>query len=174
MKKTAIYVALAALIAALYAVLTIFLWEFSSLAIQVRVSEALTVLPAMFSSAIPGVTIGCVIANLIAGNVIDAIFGSLTTLLAAVLTRILAKKFTGKLSFLLYPLPPVLLNALVIPFILYYGYGITSMGNVTATYGVLGLMALSVFIGEAISCYALGIPLYLALKKVKSLRSAKA
>ena len=164
MKKRAAFITQSAMIAAMYAALTIFTWQFSSLAIQLRLAEAMCVLPALTPAAIPGLTIGCAFANLVAGNVPDAVFGTLATLLAAVVTALMAKLFKGKLC-ALYPLPAVLFNAMVVPFVLYYGYGFTTFGNLESAAAVILTYALSVFIGQSIVCFGVGIPLYLALKK---------
>lgn len=171
-KKTS-FIVYAAVIAALYAVLTMALWEFSSLAIQVRLSEALCILPLFTPAAVPGLFIGCAVANILSGTWVDIVFGSLTTLAAAAVTALIGKRFSlGRRQGLspvrrwLAPLPAVVFNALVIPFVLYYGYGITSMGNATSTVGVLALMALSVFIGQAIACYVVGMPLMKVLEKI--------
>ena len=164
--KTRFYVK-AAIIAALYALATFMLWEFSSLAIQVRVSEIMCILPAFTPAAIPGLTLGCAFANLMAGNVIDAVFGSLATLIAALLTYFI-ERYVKKplLKTVLIPLPAVLCNALAIPLILYYGYGMHSFLGATGALPVLGLYALSVGIGQAIVCYGGGVPLYRALEKI--------
>ncbi|MBR6950672.1 MAG: QueT transporter family protein [Oscillospiraceae bacterium] len=175
-KKTR-FIVYAAVIAALYAVLTMALWEFSSLAIQVRLSEALCILPLFTPAAIPGLFIGCAVANILSGTWVDNVFGSLTTLAAAAVTAVIGKRFSlGRRQGLsrprrwLAPLPAVVFNALVIPFVLYFGYGITSMGSTTATVGVLALMALSVFVGQAIACYVVGIPLMLLLERINDKR----
>lgn len=164
--KTRFYVK-AAIIAALYALATFMLWEFSSLAIQVRVSEIMCILPAFTPAAIPGLTIGCAFANLMAGNVIDAVFGSLATLIAAMLTYIIGKYVKNELvKTILLPLPAVVCNAIAVPLILYYGYGMHSFLGATSALPVLALYALSVGIGQAIVCYGGGIPLYRALGKI--------
>ena len=164
--KTRFYVK-AAIIAALYAFTTFMLWEFSSLAIQVRVSEIMCILPAFTSSAIPGLAIGCAFANLMAGNVIDAVFGSLATLVAAMLTYLIGRYIKKPLlKTILLPLPAVMCNAIAVPLILYYGYGLSSFLGATSALPVLGLYALSVGIGQTIVCYGGGIPLYRALKKI--------
>ena len=161
------FITTSALIAAGYAALTILLFQFSSMPIQVRVAEALCVLPLLTPAAAPGLFFGCLSANLLFGNPIDAVLGSLVTLLAALLTR-RARKF-GKLTRLLVaPLPAVLLNALTVPFILYFGYGIRSFGGADTTVTVLALQALFVLIGQTIACYGLGIPLLLFLQKINS------
>ena len=152
------------MIAAMYAALTVFTWQFSSLAIQLRLAEAMCVLPALTPAAIPGLTVGCALANLFAGNIPDAVFGTLATLLAAVATRLMAKLFKGRL-YGLYPLPAVIFNAAIVPFILYYGYGFTTFGNLDSAAAVIMTYALSVFIGQSLVCFGVGIPLYLGLKK---------
>lgn len=107
-KPTTYYVK-AGLIAAIYVVLTIFLGEFGYGPIQFRVSEALTILPLFDLSAIPGLFIGCMLANIFGGyGLPDIVFGSLTTLVAAFLTSKMPNKYLGVL-------PPILLNAFIVP-----------------------------------------------------------
>lgn len=140
----------AAVIAAMYAALTIYLAPFSYGAVQLRVAEALTVLPVITPAAIPGLFIGCIVANLVGGyGPIDVIFGSLATLIAALLSYKMPKRF-------LVPLPPVIINAIVIGFVLYF----TIQAPLLAT-------MLSIGIGQAVACYALGYPLMIALDRVK-------
>jgi uncharacterized membrane protein len=150
MKSKVKFLAHAAIIAAMYAALTIFLAPISSGIMQVRVSEALTVLPFFTPAAIPGLFIGCVIANLVAGyGPWDILFGSLATLIAAYLTYKMPKKY-------LAPLPPVIVNAVIV--------GITLAYVLNAPYWmVIGLVGA----GELIACYVLGYPLLLALEKYK-------
>ena len=155
-----------AMIAAIYAVLTLVFWQFSSMQIQVRLSESLCILPLFTVAAIPGVTIGCFLINILMGNIWDAIFGTLATLLAAILTYYIGKsKFKHKR--LLAPMPSVVLNALIIPFVLYFGYGFVSFGNTTAMWAVLGLNAISIAIGQIIACYGIGLPLYHIIRRTK-------
>lgn len=168
------FIAMAAVIAAMYAVLTMALWEISSAGIQFRLSEALCVLPAFTPAAIPGLAIGCAIANIIGGTWIDVVFGSLATLLAAIASHLIGRAFkagkTEKVTLgakLLVPLPPVFFNALIIPFVLYYGYGITSTLGATGKFAVLGFHALTVGAGEAAVCYILGIPLMIAVNRMR-------
>ena len=120
-KNHALYVAEGAVIAALYVVLTLFINAFglASGAIQVRISEALCILPVFTPAAIPGLFIGCLLSNLITGAAIyDVIFGSLATLIAAFGTYFLKKtKF-------IYTLPPVVSNMIIIPIVLKYAYGL--------------------------------------------------
>jgi len=144
-----------ALIAALYVILT---WAaqllgLASREIQVRFSEALTILPVFTPAAIPGLFIGCILANLLTGCALwDVIFGSLATLIGAVITYLLRRyKWTA-------PLPAVAANTIVVPFIIKYVYGIQ--------YSII-FLALAVFIGEVISCCGMGYPLMALLNKYK-------
>ncbi len=146
----------AALIAALYVALTYLanLLGLASGAIQIRFSEALTVLPLFTAAAIPGLTLGCLLANLLTGCALwDVIFGTLATLLGALGTRYLSKK-----SKWLAPLWPILANTLIIPFVLNYVYGLTD---------AMWYLFLTVAIGEILSCGLLGIPLASAMEKSK-------
>lgn len=155
-----------AMIAALYVIATLLLGSISSSQIQVRISESLCILPAFTISAIPGLTIGCLISNIfIGGNIWDIIFGTLATLIASIITFYIGKikKPFGKW---LLPLPSVIINAIVVPFILYFGYGIHSIGNQNNIYLVLLFTAFSVIIGQTISCYGLGMPLFFIFRKI--------
>ncbi len=147
----------AAIIAAIYAVLTLVLAPISYGPLQVRVSEALTVLPAIKTSAIPGLFIGCAIANIIGPyGVYDLIMGSIATLIAAFVTYL----FRNKAS--LAPLPPVIINGIIIGVMLHYIYGIPNL-----------LACISwVMFGQAISCYGLGYPLLRKLKKDRKISNA--
>ncbi|WDC83767.1 QueT transporter family protein [Caloramator sp. mosi_1] len=109
MKKPTIFYVKAGLIAALYVVLTLPFASFSYGPIQFRVAEALTIIPLYETAAIPGLFIGCMFANIFGGfGLVDIVFGSLTTLLAAYLTSKAPNMYIGVL-------PPILLNALIIP-----------------------------------------------------------
>ncbi len=169
MKKTKLrHLTEGAMIAAVYAVLTLFFWQFSSMQIQVRISEALTVLPFFTYAAVPGLTVGCFLINLLMGNLWDAIFGSIATLLAAFSTYLLGK--TGKKwAIFAAPTTSIVFNAMIIPWMLYFGYGITAFGDTEGLWAVLGLQALSISIGQAIACYGLGMPLYFLIKRIKLL-----
>ncbi len=137
-----------ALIAALYVVLVYAFASTSFLPVQVRVAEALCILPAFTFAAVPGLFIGCLLSNILGGlGMLDIVFGSLATLLAAYLAYKIPKN-------ILKPLPAVLINAVVVPIILYY----------TVNAPIL-LTALEVFVGQAIACYGLGLPLMYALQK---------
>lgn len=157
MKSKALFITQAAVIAAIYVVLTYLaqLFGLASGAIQLRLSEMLTVLPFFTPAAIPGLFIGCVLSNILTGCVIwDVIFGSLATLIGAVGTYLLRKK-----SLYLAPVPPIVANTLIVPFVLTYAYG--------AEDGIFFLM-LTVGIGEILSCGVLGIVFMKALTPVKN------
>ena len=156
MKKTKFLVQ-AAIIGAIYAVLTIALAPFSYGIMQVRVSEALTVLPFFTPAAIPGLFIGCMVANIYGGfGIIDIVFGSLATLLAAYLSYILRKWKA------LVPLPPIIVNAIVIGVILYYAF-LNDPQLKAPLWAIMGWIGL----GQFISCYGLGYPLLVILRKYK-------
>ena len=142
----------AAMIAALYVVLTFIAnaLGLASQAIQVRFSEALTILPYFTPATVPGLFIGCILSNILTGCALpDIVFGSLATLVAAILTRKLRKNKW------MAPLPPIAANAIVVPFVLLYAYGV----------GPLWFTFLTVTAGEIISCGVLGMLLLFALQK---------
>ncbi|MGN0327498.1 MAG: QueT transporter family protein [Lachnospira sp.] len=156
MKKKGIgvkFITQGAVIAALYVVLVIIFdyWSFGP--VQFRVAEALTILPYFTPAAIPGLFIGCIIANLLGGAVIwDVIFGSIATLIGAVGTYLLRKhKWCA-------PIPPILANTIIVPFVLKYAYG---------SDGVFALMFVTVGFGEVIVCGVIGMILLFALNKHK-------
>ena len=150
--KKALFLTQAAMIAAIYVVLTIIFRPFSFGEIQVRIAEALTILPVFTPAAIPGLFIGCLIGNLLGGSVLwDVIFGSLATLIGALFTYLLRNR-----SKYLAPLPPILANTVIVPFVLYYAYGVNLP---------IPLMMLTVGIGEVISCGVLGMIVYTGLRK---------
>ena len=150
--KSTLFLAQAAMIAALYVVLTFVFAPISFREVQVRVAEALTILPVFTPAAVPGLFIGCLLANILGGAMIpDVIFGSLATLIGAFFTWKLRRA-----SPYLAPIPPILSNTLIIPFVLRYAYLIEMP---------IPLMMLTIFFGEVISCGLLGILLYFALDK---------
>lgn len=156
MKKTQ-FITHAAIIAALYVVLTYVAnaLGLANGAIQVRFSEALTILPVFTPAAIPGLFIGCIISNVSTGCALwDIIFGSIATLIGAFGTHFLQKHKW------LAPLPPILANTCIIPFVLAYVYGVPG--------GIPYLMA-TVGIGEVISCYVLGMILLFSLNKYRNI-----
>ena len=150
------FVAQAAVIAAIYVVLTLLFAPFSYGEVQVRLSEALTILPVFTPAAVPGLFVGCLLSNILGGCIVpDIIFGSLATLTGAVFTYLLRNQ-----SRFLAPLPPILANALIVPFVLRFGYQVPLP---------IPFMMLTVGIGEVISCGVLGMILYAALYRYKNL-----
>jgi uncharacterized membrane protein len=154
MENKAKYLAVAGIIAAIYVVLVQVFAFMGFGPIQFRVAEALTIMPYFTQAAIPGLFIGCLIANLLGGAMMaDVVFGSLTTLAAAFLSYKLRKKR------FLVGLPPVVLNAIVVPFILKYSYGVPEG---------IPFMMLTILAGQAIAIYGLGTTLLLALEPLKN------
>ena len=152
--KNALFLAQGALIAAMYVALTLLFAPFSFREIQVRVAEALTILPVFTPAAVPGLFIGCILANIIGGALVpDVIFGSLATLIGAFFTWKLRKS-----SPWLAPIPPILANTIVVPFVLRYAYLVELP---------IWMMMLTVCIGEILSCGVLGMLLYFALYRKK-------
>lgn len=137
----------AAIIAAIYAALTILIPGGSG-QVQIRISEALTVLPLFTPAAIPGLFVGCLIANLVVGaGIYDIIFGSLATLIAAIITSKIKSKY-------LAPLAPVIANAVTVALI----WKLIANLPMLVTMGFVAL-------GEVVACYGLGLPLILFLEK---------
>jgi len=164
-KEPTKFVAYGGIIAALYVVLTYVanMLGIASGAIQVRLSEALTILPVFTAAAVPGLTIGCVLANLLTGCVMwDVVFGSLATLIGAIGTRMLKNK-----PYVAW-IPPVVSNAVIVPIVLMKAYGVEDVavfGSTFAGNALWPMLVLTVGIGEVISCGLLGLMLYHALKK---------
>lgn len=148
---------LAALIAAVYAALTMLLPAYGE--IQLRVSEAMTVLPFLFPAAIPGLAVGCFIVNLFSPYPLDILFGTLATLLACLMTRHMPNRW-------LAPLPPVLCNALIVGAeIAWYATGF-GPGFWTA----YAFNIVTVGLAELIACFVLGELLLTVLPRVPVLR----
>ena len=156
------YLAQGAMIGAIYMVLTL-LAALANLAygpVQFRFSEALTILPAFTPAAVPGLAVGCLLANIWSGyGVADMVFGTLATLLAAVCTR-MVRNIRFKNIPVLAPLPPVLLNAVII------GLEIAILSTEGFSWAGFWAAALSIGAGELVICYGLGLPLAAALQKV--------
>jgi len=146
-----------AIIAALYAALTILFAPISYGAVQVRISEAFTILPLFTPAAIPGLFIGCLLANILGGAIVwDIIFGSIATLIGAALGYLL------RFNRWLVPIPTIVSNSVIIPFILKYGYAIDMP---------IGLLIVYIAIGEIIGCYLLGELLGSAILRRGDLRN---
>ena len=160
--KKVLYLTQGAAIAAIYVVLCQIFAPISFRDVQVRIAEGLTILPFFTSAAIPGLFVGCVLGNLLGGAIpIDIIFGSLATLIGALGTWAIGRWIRRKhpashrMKFLL-PVPPIIANALIIPFILYYGYGITVP---------IPIQIATVGAGEILSCGVIGMIILFALEK---------
>ena len=156
--STARKVAFGGLIAALYVALTFIanLFGLASGAIQVRISEALTILPVFTPAAIPGLAVGCVIANIVTGCLPwDVVFGSLATLIGAIGTRLLRKN-----SYIAW-IPPVVSNMAIVPIVLQKVYGVPDSW---------WYLVLTVGAGEVISCGVLGLLLYHSVRKIPQLK----
>ena len=152
-RKKIVNVSVAAIIAALYVVLTYLASAFglASFAVQVRFSEALTILPIFTPAAIPGLFAGCVLANILTGCALwDIVFGSLATLLGALGTYFLKKHK------IFATLPPIIANTVIVPVVLLNVY------NLEGTYW---FFALTVCLGEIISCGVLGTVLRKSLER---------
>ena len=154
--KKATFITQAAMIAALYVVLTFIANAFglANYAIQVRFSEALTILPFFTPAAIPGLFVGCILSNLLTGcMLLDIIFGSIATLLGALGTYALRKyKWTA-------PISPIIINTIMVPYILAYVYQFE---------GSIPYFMVTVGIGEIISCGILGMILLFVLEKYRT------
>ncbi|MBQ9321251.1 MAG: QueT transporter family protein [Eubacterium sp.] len=147
--------AMGGMIAAIYVVLT---WVFAPISfgeIQFRISEALTILPLFTPAAVPGLFVGCLLGNMLGGALLpDIIFGSLATLIGAFFTW----KLRNAHPFFA-PVPPILANTVIVPFVLRYAYGILLP---------VPFMMLTVGVGEIISCGVLGLLLYYGLARYKN------
>ena len=146
----------AAMIAAIYVALTYLFAPISFSEIQIRIAEALTILPVFTPAAVPGLFIGCLIGNTVSGALLpDIVCGSLATLIGAFFTW----KLRNAHPFLA-PVPPIVANTLVVPFVLKYAYLVDLP---------IPFMMLTVCIGEVLSCGVLGLIFYYALRPHKEL-----
>ena len=155
MKRNTLSLTRAALIAALYVILTFIsqMFGLASGVIQIRLSETLTVLPLFYKEAIPGLWIGCIIANILTGCAPwDVVFGSLATLLGAIGTY-----YIGRKKPILGPIFPIISNMVIVPLVLQAVYGVKES---------FIFLAVTLGIGEVICCGLLGWQLYKALKNV--------
>jgi len=167
MKKiNARYITQSAIIAALYVTLTLVFRPISFGPIQVRVAEALCILPFFTPAAVPGLFIGCLIGNGLGSNLgpMDVVLGSLATLVSAYLASKIKKGW-------LLPLPAVIINTFVVGFVLYYALGADLAGDFPFLIaGSLYLTAsASVFIGQTIACYGGGLLLFWLLNARKGI-----
>ena len=151
---------LAALLAAVYATLTLVLPIPAFTGIQIRMSEALTVLPFLFPAATPGLFVGCIVANLFSPYPLDIVCGSAATLLACLLTQRMPSRW-------LAPLPPVLCNALIVGFEIAW----STVGFTPGFWPAFALNMFTVGLGELCACYLLGLPLLSALLRLPQVRA---
>jgi len=148
-KKGTREIAYAGIVAALYAVLTIALAPISYGIYQIRLAEALTVLPFLFPSAAIGLWAGCLVANIFGGNgLYDILFGPLFTLAAGSLTYMFSRLKSRRLGMVLAPIPPIIINAFGVAA---YLAEITQM-NYLFVVQMIG-------VGQIVACYVLGLPL---------------
>ena len=148
----------AAVIAAVYVAITISLAMISFGPLQFRVSEALCILPFFFPAAVPGLFVGCLIANLMTGNILDIVFGSLATLIAAIMTMKIKIKW-------LACLPPAIINGIIVGAVLAQSFNPEAFWTYVPVYGF------QVFVGELGVLYLVGLPLMYALPKFKFFRA---
>lgn len=154
--KNTLFLVQAAAIGAVYVVLTMVFAPLSFGEVQIRLAEALTILPYFTPAAVPGLFAGCFLANLLGGALpVDVIFGSIATLIGAVFTYRLRNS-----SRFLAPLPPIAANTVIVPFVLYYGYGVNLP---------IPFMMLTVGVGEVISCGVLGMIVLTALSRYRGI-----
>ncbi|BCZ27384.1 hypothetical protein EUBC25_14710 [Claveliimonas bilis] len=152
--KNAAFLTQAAMIAAIYVVLTYVFAPISFGEIQVRIAEALTILPLFTPAAVPGLFIGCLVGNIIGGALLpDIVFGSIATLIGAICTYLLRnqKPVFGTI-------PPMVSNTIIVPFVLKYAYGVALP---------IPFLMVTVGVGEIISCGILGMIVYYALNRYK-------
>ena len=169
MKKNKVhFLTVSAIIAALYCVVTLIAAPSSFGPVQFRLSEVFTILPAFSLAAVPGLTIGCLLSNLIGFMIganplglIDALFGTSATLIAALITYWIGKSRKNWFKLSLAPLPPVVLNGVIIGTEL-------AMLNGAFSLDIFWPLAGSVALGELVVCYALGVPLMIILLKKDS------
>jgi len=150
--KSTLYLTQGAMIAAVYVVLTMIFAPISFGDVQIRFAEALTIMPFFTPAAVPGLFVGCLLGNIAVGGIpADVAYGSMATLLGAIGTYAIRKQ-----NRFLAPLPPIIANTLIVPFVLRYGYGINLP---------IPLMMLTVAMGEVVSAGVFGIILQTILMK---------
>ena len=157
-KFSAKFLAKSGVIAGLYVCLSLLVFPLASGTVQLRVGEALTLLPLLFLEAVPALFVGCIIVNLLTGCVlIDVIVGSLVTLTSAIFTYFIGKRVKNTfLKILIGGLFPVILNAFILPIT----WAIVGIGE----YAYL-LQATLILLGQALSVYGVGTFLYVAVRK---------
>ena len=156
-RKTTHSLALMGIIGALYVILTLAFYPISFGAIQVRISELMTILPLFCGEAVIGLTIGCLISNLLGNGILDIVFGTLATLVSAVCTYFVGKKIKKDiLRFTIGGFFPIIINAIVVPFTF---LAITSLKELYI------ISLIQVFVGQTLSVYGLGSVVYFVFGK---------
>lgn len=158
---------MSAVTGAAYAALTMLLAPISYGAVQLRVSEALCVLPYFIPGTAWGLTLGCAIANILTGNIFDVIFGSLATLAAGLCTARIGRRRCGAAGALMACMMPVVFNGVVVGAVItraYNGLGVFSH------IGVFAINAAQVALGEAAVMLVLGLPLMRVLPRQAFMR----
>ena len=169
MSKKTNFLATAGIIAALYIALTYLAMAFGldKNAIQVRFSEALCTMAILTPAAIPGLTVGCFLANILTGCApLDIILGSIATLVGAVgayYVGVWYRKIKKKGILFLSPIPTILANTITVPYVIYVCYTAPEQQSLP----IIGFYAITVFIGEVISAGVLGMLLYFSMEKRK-------
>ncbi len=164
-KSKAKSLALQGLIAGIYFILTVSFLPLSYGGIQVRFAEGLTILPLLFPEGIVGVTVGCLIANIFGNGILDIVFGSLATLLSAILTYLVGKKVKNNfLKFAFGGLFPVIINAIVVPF---------TFLVITELKELYFINAIQIFVGQFISVYLVGGIIYFSILTLLNKRKKK-
>ena len=159
-RKSTVFIVKSAVIAALYAIMTVVISPLSYGMVQCRFSESLIMLCAFSPAAIPGLTVGCLVANIFSFNPVDMICGTTATLLSAVVGYKLRKVKIGGIPWLT-PLPAVIFNMIIIGLELSVYLPIEGHGFLVGFF----IQALSVFIGQVIACYIFGVPVYMLINK---------
>lgn len=159
-KISTIKIARAGVLASAYVLMSLLTFPIASGAVQIRLSEALTLMPLIMPESIVSLFVGCIISNLITGcALLDIIFGSIITLLAGILTSFIGKFIKNSLlKILVGGVFPVLLNAVFLPLIWYFCYGQLEY--------VYILQVVFLFVSQALSVYALGIPLFKGIERL--------
>ncbi len=148
-------IVLGAVIAALYVALTLPFAPIAYGPVQFRISEALTVLPYFTPAAVPGVTLGCLLSNILMGSPLpDIVFGTIATLIGAIFSyRLRVHKY-------LVCVPPIVANALIIPWVLKFAYGVPDL---------VPVMMFTVGLGEVLAVGVLGNIFLLSLERCRKM-----
>ena len=157
-RKRSTSLALCGIIASTYFIVCMVFFPLSYGGIQVRFAEALAVLPLFFGEAVWGLAVGCLIANFFGNGILDVVFGTLATLISAILTYFVRKKIKNpKIRFFIGAFPPVIINAILVPFTFLAVFELKSLYFISM---------LQIFIGQAISIYLVGALIYFPLLKI--------